>query len=195
VSAFGTCVSTLTLNDSPTDYYFTSYRLSFLSWWKDRKTRWGGRGGWWDGGAPVKLYRVGRRKWRDEAENWADKCRLHCILMEWYLEAQGLMEVCRGSRKANRIQDSFDYTAIKRHSKWKWSPAPAGPCMMTNSSVRTQSVFWLVLACVSQQSPRLVSRSMSDEINQQRQCQTCSICFLTNDELRAHLDGYRVSTS
>ena len=36
---------------------------------------------------------------------------------------------------------------------------------------------------------------MSDEINQQRQCQTCSVCFLTNDALRDHLDGYRVSTS
>jgi len=47
----------------------------------------------------------------------------------------------------------------------------------------------------SQQSPRLVSSSMLDEINQQRQCQTCSVCFPTNDELRDHLDGYRVSTS
>lgn len=32
---------------------------------------------------------------------------------------------------------------------------------------------------------------MLDEINQQRQCQTCSVCFPTNDELRDHLDGYR----
>jgi hypothetical protein len=28
----------------------------------------GGRVGWWDGGAPLKLFRVGRRKWRDEAD-------------------------------------------------------------------------------------------------------------------------------
>ena len=36
---------------------------------------------------------------------------------------------------------------------------------------------------------------MLDEINQQRQCQTCSVCFLTNDDLRDHLNGYRVSIS
>jgi hypothetical protein len=36
---------------------------------------------------------------------------------------------------------------------------------------------------------------MLDEVNQQRQCQTCTACFLTNDELRDHLDRYRVSTS
>ena len=36
---------------------------------------------------------------------------------------------------------------------------------------------------------------MSDEINQQRQCQTCWVYFLTNDSLRDHLDRYRVSTS